>query len=241
MTKLLRSSTLAFAAGALLSIGGVGRAEEPAETGPERGIDHAVPAVYQALEIGIGGGYSQGIGDIAKNMNTVQDVSGPGGGVELQLGYRIIPELAIGAYGTYSQQAKGDAMDDGHAHGATAGVFANWHFRPARSIDPWIGVATGWRALWTVPAEGENTTFHGLEIARLQVGLDYRITPEVAIAPVIGAGMSVFLTRNGPGTDGFDDVKGSHPSFFFFGGLLGRFDLFGRTDAPKGVLVTAPH
>ena len=209
-------------------------ATEPIEGPAQGGIDHAVPAVSRAFEIGLGLGYFQGAGDVGQSMDRVQDLSGPGGGVELQLGYRVTPELAFGAFATYTQNDKGDKMlVAGHTHTATAGAFGTWHFRPARSIDPWIGLSTGWRAFWMVPDQGESTVLQGLELARLQVGLDYRITPHVAIAPVLGASVSVFLTQDVPGPIGYENIGSPKPNFFFFGGLQARFDFFGKTETPS--------
>ncbi len=231
--------TTLLASWAALALALPAGAAEPVEGPAQVGIDHAVPAVSQAFEIGIGGGYFQGAGDVGAGMDRVQDLSGPGGGVELQLGYRLIPELAFGAFVTYTQNDKGDNMlVAGHTHTATAGLFGAWHFRPARSIDPWIGLSTGWRAFWMVPDKGENTVLQGLELARLQVGLDYRITPQVAIAPVLGASMSIFLTQDVPGPTGYENIGSPKPNFFFFGGLQARFDLFGTTAATPSTLAS---
>jgi hypothetical protein len=113
--------------------------------------------------------------------------------------------------------------------GAAAGIRADWHFLPAESIDPWVSLSTGWRGLWLTPDEGKNTSLQGLEIARLQVGVDYRITPEVAISPVLGASVSTFLSQDGPGQDGYQDIEDPEANVFFFAGLLGRFDVLGTT------------
>ena len=185
-------------------------------------------AVHNALEIAVGAGYAQGTGDIADNMASVGDLSGAGGTGELKIGYRIIPELAIGAYGTLAAFAEGDQVDNSNVMGATAGVFADWHILPAEELDPWIGLSSGWRTLWVDPDSGKGETLQGLELARLQVGLDYRITPEVAIAPVVGGALSMFVAHDGPGTDGYDEIDDQSVGVFFFGGVQGRFDLLGQ-------------
>jgi len=220
--------TLSVVAGfALFLLMGAARAQER-EGEPGGGFDHAVPAVEHALEIGVGGGWLQGTGDIGKQMGTVQDLSGPGASAELQLGYRIIPQLAFGAYGTYGQFAKGAPMTPNtDVRSVSAGLFADWHFRPARSVDPWIGLATGWRGLWVVPPAGKNASLQGLELARLQVGLDYRISREVAIAPVLSAGLSTFLTHDDATTNGFTNIGNPSVNAFFFAGLQARFDVLG--------------
>ncbi|MGN6105249.1 MAG: hypothetical protein ACTHU0_09115 [Kofleriaceae bacterium] len=193
------------------------------------GFDRAVAPVQSAFEIAIGGGYTQGGGDIGQGMATFDDLAGAGGGGEIQLGYRIIPNLTVGLYGTFSTYAKGDAVaEDTSVFGASAGVQAAWHFRPASSIDPWVSLGTGWRGLWMSPDSGKTSALQGLELARLQVGADYRITPNIAISPVVGASVSMFLASDSPMTEDYDEINDKKVNFQGFAGLVGRFDLGGR-------------
>src|SRR4051794_7054807 len=105
------------------------------------GFDHEVPAVKNAFEIGVATGYSQGGGKLGGNMASLEDVAGPSAAVEVDLGYRIIPELSVGAYGTFSKYQHGDNIDsDTDVLGATAGVQAAWHFRPDHAVDPWVSL-----------------------------------------------------------------------------------------------------
>ena len=225
---LLVVSGLTLSAGAAL-------AQEPSDppVNDTTSFDHPIPAVSRALEIAIGGGYLQGTGDIAGVGPRVQDLSGPGGTVELQLGYRATPNLAFGGYGTYSQFNSGDNLAAGTTvRGATAGAYADWHFRPTSSIDPWVGLSTGWRGLWLVPDSGKNTSLQGWEIARVQVGLDYKVSPEIAIGPVIGASVSTFFTQDSPATGGYTNIHDPQANWLFFAGLQARFDVFGQKELP---------
>src|SRR5262249_7735713 len=212
-------STLTLGAGAALAD----------ETESQSGFDHPVAPVSRALEITIGGGYTQGTGDIGDNNPSIQDISKAGGTVELQLGYRIIPSLVFGAYGTYQQFSTGDLTASGFdVRGGTAGLYADWHFRPDRSVDPWVGLASGWRGLWLVPDGGKNTSLQGWEIARLQAGLDYKVTPEVALGPVVGASVTTFFTEDSPASSDFGNIHNPQANWLFFAGLQGHFDLFGH-------------
>jgi len=218
-------AVLAFGSGALLALdGGAALADESSGqiSAP------ALPAVTRALEIGVAGGYAQGTGDIGDGMGGVGDLSGAGGTGELQLGYRVIPRLTLGVYGSFSGYSKGDDVGTGtEVLGAQAGIRADWHFLPAETLDPWVGLSTGWRGLWLTPDVGKNTSLQGFELARLQVGLDYRITPEVAISPVLGASVSMFVSQDGPGQADYQDIDNPQANVFFFAGLLGRFDVLG--------------
>jgi len=105
-------------------------------------------AVSKALELSLAAGYVQGVGDIAAGRASLQDVSGAGGSAELQVGYRLTPSLALGAYGSYARYSDGNAFARPvEARGVTAGVFADFHFRADRSIDPWLGIGSGLHCL----------------------------------------------------------------------------------------------
>jgi hypothetical protein len=192
-------------------------------------LDREVAPTRPTIEVAVGGGYTQGVGG-AGSAGAVEDLTGPGGNVELQLGVRLTPRFSLGGYGTVARFRHGDVFEDGtRVFGATAGVHAVWHSRESRSLDPWVSIGTGWRGLWFSPdpGQGMRTSVHGLEILRLQLGIDYRFTPRLAVAPVIGASASVFLIEDGPAMEGLTAVHDNRLNLYGFTGVLGRFD-FGR-------------
>jgi len=192
-------------------------------------VDHHVAPISNAFEIGVGTGYSQGGGKLGGGMRNLEDLSGPGAAVELDLGYRIIPELSVGVYGTFSKYQHGDAIDSNtDVLGATAGVQAAWHFRPDRSIDPWVSLGTGWKGLWLNPDQGKVTSLQGFELARLQLGVDYRLSQDVAITPVIGGSLGLFVSQDSPMTTDYTEIQDKKANFTGFAGLSGRFDLGGK-------------
>ena len=156
----------------------------------------------------------------------------PGGAVEVDLGYRIIPQLTVGAYGAFSKSQHGDLIDSNTGVlGATAGVQAAWHFRPHVSIDPWVSLGGGWRALWLDPGAGKVTSLQGFDLARLQLGVDYRVTKEIAISPVIGGSVSMFVSQDSPMTTRYTEIADKQVNFTGFVGLSGRFDFGGAERA----------
>jgi hypothetical protein len=192
-------------------------------------FDHHVAAPANALELSVATGYAQGAGPIGGDMLHLEDVTGAGGAVELAASYRINPTFAVGAYGSLSTYATGDQIDgDTDLLGASAGIQGIAHLRPQRSVDPWVSLGTGWRGLWLSPDQGKNTSLQGLELARLQVGVDYRITEDVAIAPVVGGSLGMFVSQDSPMTDGYSELQDKKVNFVGFAGLAGRFDLGGR-------------
>ncbi|HEY1550649.1 MAG TPA: hypothetical protein VGG28_22625 [Kofleriaceae bacterium] len=192
-------------------------------------FDHHVAAPANAIELGIGTGYTQGAGPLGGGINQhLEDVSRAGGAVELDAMYRINPMFAVGAYGSFSQYATGNQIDDQtDVYGATAGVQGTLHLRADRSVDPWVSVGTGWRGLWLSPQSGKNTSLQGLELARLQIGADYRVDQNISITPVIGASLNMYVSEDSPMTTKFTEIDDKKVNFVGFAGLAGRFDLGG--------------
>ncbi|HEY0252590.1 MAG TPA: hypothetical protein VGC41_13740 [Kofleriaceae bacterium] len=193
------------------------------------GIDHPVAAASSALELGVATGYTQGAGPVGGGMQHLQDITGAGGAVEIDAMYRINPTVAVGLFGTFSSYSNGDlSAGNSDIFGASAGIQAAFHFRPDRSIDPWVSVGTGWRSLWLSPQTGKNTSLQGLELARLQLGVDYRLGRDVAISPVVSGAIDMFLAQDGPMTTDYDELSNKKINFVGFAGLAGRFDTGGR-------------
>jgi hypothetical protein len=180
-----------------------------------------------AFEIGLGIGYSQGVGDIGGNSPTLTDLTHGGGEVQLNLGYRINPNWLVGIYGTGGKYSLGNLTpSNSDVWSATAGVQANYHVLPGGEWDPWVGLGAGWRGHW-ISKPGSTDSRHGLDLARLQVGVDYRVSPQFAVSPYVGASATMFLTQSIQQQSGFSNVSDPNVSFFFAGGLMGRFDILG--------------
>jgi hypothetical protein len=204
----------------------VARADDNDALEATSSVDHHVAAPAQAFEIGVATGYTQGVGPIGGGMQHVEDISKAGGAVELNVMYRINPTFAIGGYGSFSSYATGDRISvQNDVLGATAGIQAVAHLRPERSVDPWLSLGTGWRGMWLSPDSGKDTSLQGLELARLQIGVDYRVSKEVAIAPVIGGSLNMFVSEDSPMTTQYTEIESKKANFVGFAGLAGRFAL----------------
>ncbi len=176
----------------------------------------------KAFEINGSVGYTQGFGEVVDGLN-VNKVITAGLGTELGLGYRIDPHWAVGIYGQYNQF---EAERSDQARGLTAGLALTYHILPFEHWDPWLQFATGYRMLWEEPASNSgqpNVMTHGFEPARLTVGLDYRVSRDIAISPQVGVDLSVpsWQTVNN-NTTALNDPR---PSTYVFAGMGVRFDL----------------
>jgi hypothetical protein len=195
---------------------------------PERHL--AAPT--NAAEIEISPGFATAFGNIDPNRSLSDVVSG-GGGLELGIGYRISPYFLLGVYGTGTRY--GNTADTANAAvwGSTMGIQAQVHFLPHRVADPFIGLGTGAMGQWVVlPNSAGTITRWGLDLARLRVGVDYRVSPDVAIAPVVGGDMGIFLTEQSPGQS-FGNIASPRVNGMFFAGLTGRFDLGGMRETDR--------
>lgn len=219
-------------AGLILSAGSVALADETvvvSGVSPEK-----TSGLYNAFEIGIGAGYNQGVGDVGKNVPSLTDSGGAGTSLELDLGWRIDPHFLVGIYGTGAWFTTGDAPGNAFNNwSATAGVQGAYHFLPGENLDPWISLGTGWRGYWVNRPEGRDSR-HGLDLARLQVGLDVPVTNGVAVSPFVGASATLFLTQQLAQETSFTDIQDRKVNVFLNAGVLGRFDLLG-SPAPRKV------
>ncbi len=183
------------------------------------------PATH-AVELTVGTGYEQGFGKFSSGQPSLTDIGTAGGAVQLGVGYRIIPQLTLGLYGSGAMFGRADQVDSStKLYSAAAGVQTDWHFLPGgHELDPWISLSSGWRGYWINQNTG-NASAQGMEIAKLQVGLDYRVAQAVALSPVIGADLSTFFTESTPQSNGFASISSPQVNTFIFAGVIGRFDV----------------
>jgi hypothetical protein len=222
------SSVLALSLTSVLT-GSLAHADDSDTLETSKDFDHHVAAPSNAIELGVATGYTQGVGPIGGGMQHVEDLSRAGGAVEVDAMYRINPMFAVGLYSSFSSYDTGGGVSaNTDVLGATGGVQAAMHLRPTRSVDPWFSVGTGWRGLWESPVSGKDTSLQGLELARLQIGVDYRVDQNVSISPVVGGSLNMFLSEDSPMTTKFTEIDDKKVNFIGFAGLAGRFDLGGQ-------------
>jgi hypothetical protein len=227
---LYASVLMAFrliAVGSLLVPGAAYARPQVASAEDSAAFDHHVAVPENNVEVAVATGYTRGAGPLADNGGHLEDIAGPGGAVALAAAYRIDPTFSVGAYGTFSKYNNGDPMADVHTDvlGATAGIEGIVHLRPARSIDPWVSLGTGWKGLWRNEPSGRNTALQGLELARLQLGVDYRVSPEISLAPIVGGSLGMYLGEDSPMTTGYSEISDKRVNVTGFAGIAGRFDL----------------
>src|SRR5262249_45033367 len=151
------------------------------------------------FELGLDMGYTQGFGTL--DARSLSDVQGAGMGLGLSLGYRATPGFSIAAVGAFQGFNAGNALARGTlGPGAMTGLADTFHIAPFERANPFVTLGTGYRMLWEIPSGNAPTMMsHGLEIARLELGVDVRANDSIALGPVIGADLDMFLWRNQTG------------------------------------------
>jgi hypothetical protein len=224
---------IAIATGALATaLTGTALAQQqPYETTPSY-MKSPVRAPRNALEIGVNTGYTQGFGDIASG-ESVGRTADAGLGVGLNLAYRASPGFSIGAVGQFQEFNPDDRLGTNtNVRGVAAGLDATFHFAPYERVDPFLSLGSGYRLLWSMPGGPANDVLtHGFQLARLNLGLDVRVSKDIAIGPMAGADLNMFVWRNAEGPAGNAEIGDRRVNTFVYGGLQGRFDVGGTREA----------
>jgi peptidoglycan-associated lipoprotein len=186
----------------------------------ERPMEKPLPAPTKALEIVVGTGYTQGLGSLESGV-PLQDVITPGISADFGIGYRFDPRWSVSLAGQYQEFTAERATG---ARGFTPDIALTFHMSPYTRVDPWVQIATGYRFLWeTHDAPLGTTLTHGFEPAKLTFGVDLRASRGVAIAPVVGADISLPLWQQ-VGSAANVAIENPTVSLFVFAGIQARFD-----------------
>jgi hypothetical protein len=197
-------------------------------------VEQTLGAPKEAFELKVGTGYTQGFGNIAPGT-TVHDVAGPGIGVNVDADYRMDPHWSVGLQGEYQEFTNSDI--DTSARGLAGNIGATYHAIPHMRGDPWFRLGTGYRLLWQVnPPAAPTTLMHGFELGKATIGYDLRVTPDVALAPLVGIDLNLFVWQNQNSVN--TQLSTAQVGSFVFAGLQGRFDMGGRR---TGAVVVASH
>jgi peptidoglycan-associated lipoprotein len=200
----------------------------------EKAEARPLEAPVNAFEVVVGTGYTQGFGSLQQGVN-LQDVITPGLGIDMEVAYRLDPRWSIGIAGQYQEFV---AQRANSARGLTGALAATYHMMPYGQGDPFLTFGTGYRLLWeNYPVGTPSLLTHGFEVAKVVFGVDLRASRDVAIAPMVGAAVDVFLWQsvdNGASTAIANPTGG----VYLFAGLQGRFDMTSTHEGPAQPVVT---
>ena len=190
----------------------------------ERFIYQQVPAPVNAFELKLNSGYTQGFG-VARPGLGLPSVAGAGVNGTLDLDYRMNPWWSVGIQGEYQEFT---SEQNTAARGLVGNIGVTAHLTPLLRGDPYLRFGVGYRHLWSVnPPGAETTSFFGLELGKLTLGYDIRLSQGVAIAPQIGADLTLFLWENSAGNT--NALSAATVGTFIYAGLQVRFDMGGSS------------
>jgi hypothetical protein len=150
--------------------------------------------------------------------------------IQLDVGYKVIPELLVGGYLSYGPAfVASDACPNGVDCSASqfrVGLQGQYHLSPAGSIDPWLGLGIGWENLATSSTALGVTTdssVSGYEFLNLQGGADFKLTDAVKLGPFVNFSLGQYSTA--PAGDVSADIPNTAMHQWLTIGVKGNYDL----------------
>ncbi len=177
-------------------------------------------AARAQLQLGVRVGWASAMGDALETKGTpvtpsqtarMSDWIKAQIPIQLDVGYRVTPEITIGGYASYGfGDTGGSYLDacriylwDCSASVVRTGVEATYAFTTVSpKIVPWAGLGSGYEWAESVAkrpgSENVRTRLEGWELLDLQAGADYRVGASFAV----GAYVMYALGRYSGGSDG---------------------------------------
>jgi hypothetical protein len=167
-------------------------------------------------------------GDIAMSDWTVKNQIP----LQLDLMFRVSPEVAVGGYFSYGLGTSGYAACDVSGVDCTAsdlrlGLQATYSFTKASpQFVPWIGAGLGWeKASDSFEAGGTKveSSYSGIEFLNLQLGGDYKVNDQFSMGPYFMVSLGQFSSYEEGDVSGDIENTSMHQWYNF--GIRGKFDL----------------
>jgi len=189
-----------------------------------------VPTASQAqFTLGARVGYGLALGDVGGTL-AMSDWVKSQIPVQLDALYRVNPNIAVGAYFSYGFAQTGgpiaDACDlagaDCSASIMRLGLEGTYSLAAMGPVAPWLGVGFGYE--WNKLDDGtDSITFKGFEFVNLQVGGDFKVSPQISVGPYVMFSLGQYDSADVAGTSADITDKAMHEWLSF--GVRGKFDL----------------
>jgi outer membrane protein W len=198
----------------------------------------SLPVASKAqVSLGLRAGYGLAAGDAVKD-GKLSDVTKSQIPLQVDALYKVMPNLGVGLYFAYGFGQQGELAKELCTGGVDCslssmrlGVEATYAFDKLGQMEPWVGAGLGyeWSKL-TAEAGGQKAeiSMDGFEFLNLQVGGDYKVSPNFAVGPFLMMSVSQYSNQktsdpiNGTVSGDIQD-KGVHEWLQF--GLRGKFDI----------------
>lgn len=180
-----------------------------------------------AFELQFNAGYIQPFGELSNtvDMGDFVDAGFTGGGA---LAWRLTPRYAVVGYGGFGHWVADDRLAGGGVFGGAGGLAASFHFLPHELVDPVLQLGAGYRLLFVAPGdERDNHMLHGFQVLRADFVVDFRLTEDFALGPMLSADLNVLPWDLNTTTNDNSSIEDPRVNTFFFAGVAGRHDLLG--------------
>jgi opacity protein-like surface antigen len=219
MTRTIATTGAGLACVAALATAATAQARE------ERRWTQPPETTQSALELAVGSGFTQGLGQLTPARG-FGDTSGGGVAVALDVNYRFQPRWSLGLQFEYDEL---DPRNDTWARGFASNAGVTYHARPWSSGDPWVRLGTGYRMFGA--AGSDKTLIHAFELARATVGYDFRVDSHIAFAPVLGVDVDLSDWQYAFSVHALSGFARPQLGGFVFAGLQARLDVGGQAES----------
>jgi hypothetical protein len=151
--------------------------------------------------------------------------------IQVEGGYRVLPQLSVGGYLSYGPGLVGSVCDGASCSASVKrlGIEAAWRFQQAWLVAPWAGLGLGYEWASYKASDGGDElelAYRGFEYLDLQGGADYPVTDKLSMGPFasFAVGRYDHLKVESPlgNSDGSIPSATTHTWLTF--GLRGRWD-----------------
>ncbi|HMJ16410.1 MAG TPA: outer membrane beta-barrel protein [Polyangiaceae bacterium] len=205
-------------------------------------------AQESGFEAGLRTGYGVPFGEGAEDAQDISDAISGIIPLWIDVGYRVTPNVFVGAYFQYGLGFEGEDIEDAcdldgidcSVSSHRLGAQLHYHFSPRRSADPWLGLGFGyeWYNAHVEAGDGElSASISGFEFANLQGGVDFYPGEHFYLGPFVSFSLdqydSLDVECSGAGNefcDGFGDgdIEDKSIHNWFVVGIRGGYTGFGR-------------
>jgi len=168
--------------------------------------DRPPPGARTGIQLALRTGFQVPFGQVAASSNMGDTFSGQVP-IGIDLGWKFIPQLFVGLYGS---------LGFGGTSGATAGACAALevtcvtaslrlglealvYLAPSANIDPWLGYGIGIESTGFSASNGNQTVSDavaGWEFGHFMVGVDFRLTKYIGLGPLLDFSLGQYSSES---------------------------------------------
>lgn len=220
---------------ALLLIGRAAFAQEPymPATGPSGSEQSELSGIELGVRVGYGLPLGSAYGFPGQPNTKLSDLISGMIPFWADVGYRIDPNWYVGGFFQFGL----GFVPSGSCPGISCsendlrfGLNVHYHFLPAATFDPWVGIGAGYE-IWNFSASSGgvsgSASTNGWEFGNAQLGLDYKFSPEFGVGPFVTFTVAQFANASASvqGISISQSITNKTLHEWLIFGLRGVFDL----------------